>query len=119
MPPDGRLFFRTTRDAPRGRIVAIDPRDPAATFEEIVPETSDRLSSAVMARDTIVAAYLHNASDRLALFDLTGHAAGEIALPGIGSLTSLDAQPDATEMLFDVHVVHRSPVGVSLRAARR
>ena len=87
----GRLLFRTTRGAPRGRIVAIDPRDPGQSFEEIVPETSDRLSSAVMARNTIVASYLHNASDRLYLFDLQGNARGEVELPGLGSLTSLDA----------------------------
>jgi prolyl oligopeptidase len=53
-----------------------------------------------MARDTIVASYLNNASDRVHLFDLSGNARGEVELPGLGSLTSLDAQPDASELLF-------------------
>src|SRR6185437_2659263 len=95
-----RLFFRTTRDAPRGRIISIRASEPAAPFEEVVGETGNRLSSAVLAAGRIVAAYLHNASDRLALFDLHGRPAGEIALPGIGSLSSLDGQPDAPDVLL-------------------
>jgi prolyl oligopeptidase len=97
---DGRLFFRTTRGAPRGRIIAVDAHNPATPIEEIVSEASDRLSSAVLARGTIVASYLHNASDRIRLFDLHGRNVGEIDLPGIGSLASLDAQPDARDVLF-------------------
>jgi prolyl oligopeptidase len=97
---DGRLFFRTTRDAPRGRIVSIDPDDPAAGVREVVPETGHRLSSAVMARGTLVATYLQNASDRLRLFGLDGSPQGEIALPGIGSILSIDAEPQDEEVRF-------------------
>src|SRR6185295_6102620 len=50
----GLLFFRTTLNAPRGRIVSIDPRQRNRQVTEVVPETPDRLSSAVMARETIV-----------------------------------------------------------------
>ncbi len=96
----GLLFFRTTLDAPRGRIVSIDPRQRNRQVAEVVPETPDRLSSAVMARDTIVASYLHNASDHIRLVDLGGNSRGEVELPELGSLTSLDAQPDASELLL-------------------
>jgi prolyl oligopeptidase len=95
-----RLFFRTTRDAARGRIISIRASEPAARFEEVVGETGDRLSTAVLAGGRIVAAYLHNASDRLALFDLHGQPAGKIALPGIGSLSSLDGRSDAADVLL-------------------
>ena len=53
-----------------------------------------------MARDTIVASYLHNASDHIRLVDLGGNARGEVELPELGSLTSLDAQPDAPDLLL-------------------
>jgi prolyl oligopeptidase len=96
----GRLFFRTTRDAPRGRIVSVDPEDPSAALREIVPESAHRLSAAVLARETLVARYLQNASDRLLTFDLAGAPVGEIPLPGIGSITSIDAGPDHDEVLF-------------------
>ena len=96
----GVLFFRTTRDAPRGRIVSIDPEHPAAGLREVVAESADRLSSAVMARDTLVAIYLHNASDRLARFGLDGLPRGEIPLPGIGTIVSIDAEPEDDEVRF-------------------
>ncbi len=104
-----RLFFRTTRDAPLGRIIAVDVRKVergaegargAEAFEEIVAESADRLSGAVMTRDRLVAIYLHNASDRLRMFQVDGVAAGEIALPEIGSITTLDGEPDSNEVLF-------------------
>jgi prolyl oligopeptidase len=96
----GRLLFRTTRDAPRGRIVSIDPDDPAAGVREVVPETEHRLSSAVMARDTLVAIYLQDASDRLKLYALDGSPKGDIPLPGIGSILSIDAEPADEDVRF-------------------
>jgi prolyl oligopeptidase len=94
----GRLFFRTTRDAPLGRIVSIDPLNPESGLREVVAESSDRLSHVVMARGRLIAAYLHNASDRLRVFALDGAAHGELPLPGIGSIVSLDAEPDEEEI---------------------
>jgi prolyl oligopeptidase len=96
----GRLFFRTTKDAPRGRIVSFDPEDSAAGMREVVAESADRLSSAVLARDCLVVTCLRNASDRLALFGLDGSPAGEIPLPGIGSILSIDAAPQDDEVRF-------------------
>jgi prolyl oligopeptidase len=96
----GRLFFRTTKDAPRGRIVSIDPDDPASGVREIVPESAHRLSSAVMARETLVTTCLENASDRLRLFALDGSPKGEIPLPAIGSILSIDAEPEDEEVRF-------------------
>jgi prolyl oligopeptidase len=96
----GRLFFRTTKEAPRGRIVSIDPDDPAAGLHDVVVESADRLSSAVMARGALVATYLRNASDRLLLFGLDGAPRGEIPLPGIGTIVAIDAAPDDDEVRF-------------------
>ncbi len=88
----GRLFFRTTKDAPRGRIVSIDPEQLSAGIRDIVPESAHRLSTVVMARDTLVAVSLQNASDRVLLFALYGSPRGEIPLPGIGAIVSIDAE---------------------------
>ena len=95
---DARLLFRTDDRAPRGRIVAVDPEDPDAPAVEIVPESDDKLSEAVVVHQTIVAVFLHNASDRVRLYTLTGTPAGEVALPGIGSVTGIGGRPDDTEM---------------------
>jgi prolyl oligopeptidase len=97
---NGLLYFRTTKDAPLGRIVSVDPGRLEDAPREVVGEHGDRLSLAVMAGERLVAGYLHNASDRLRLFGLDGSPQGELSLPGIGSIVTLDADPHADEVRF-------------------
>jgi prolyl oligopeptidase len=97
---DERLLFRTDAGAPRGRIVAIDPLQPGDAPAELVPESDDKLSSAAVIHHTIVAAYMHNASDTLRMFTLDGTPAGRLDLPAIGSLTGISGRPDDDEMFF-------------------
>jgi prolyl oligopeptidase len=92
-----RLLFRTTRDAPMGRIIGVAT---GGTITTVVPENADRLADAVIARGTIAVAYLHNASSDLRLFDLSGDARGAVALPGIGTIVTLDADADGPDVLF-------------------
>jgi prolyl oligopeptidase len=87
-----RLFFRTTRNAPLGRIVSVDPATLRVT--EVVPESAHRLSTAVLSSDGLYAVYLANASDRIARFTLDGGSLGAVELPGIGSIVTIDAQPE-------------------------
>jgi len=96
----GRVYLRTTRGAPRGRIVSIDPDDPHAGFDEVVPQSDDRLSAAVIARGTLVGQYLHFASDELRLFGLDGSQRGSVRMPEFGTNLTLDAQPDDDEASF-------------------
>jgi prolyl oligopeptidase len=71
-----------------------------STLREVVAESAHRLSSAMMAGTTLVAVYLENASDRLERFDLQGKPLGPIALPGLGSIVTIDAQADRDEVVF-------------------
>jgi prolyl oligopeptidase len=116
----GRLFFRTTLDAPRGRIVSVDPeleesKTSSLRVKEVVPESAHRLSTVVMTRDTLAAVYLENASDRILMFDLTGAPRGSIPLPGIGSLLSIDADPEDDEVLFAYTSFTEPPTAYSFR----
>ena len=95
-----QLLFRTDKDAPRGRIVSLDPLDPHHPALELVAESGDKLSSAAVIHRTIAASYLHNASDVLRLFTLSGAPAGEIDLPSIGSLTGVSGRPEDSEMFL-------------------
>ena len=96
----GRLLFRTDADAPRGRIIAVDPSRRTEAPQEIVAESPDKLSAVLIADDKLVAVYLHNARDTIELMTLGGDAAGTIALPGIGSLTGLNGRPHDPELFF-------------------
>ena len=95
-----KLLFRTDDGAPRGRIISIDPLNPERPPLEVVAESEDKLSSAIVVHHTLVAAYLHHASDRLRLFTLDGSPIREIELPTLGTLTGVSGRPDDTEMFF-------------------
>jgi prolyl oligopeptidase len=81
------LFVRTDLGAPRKKIIAIDLANPdRAHWRTLVPEAPDVIESSIIAGDKFVVNYLHDAHSRLALFGLDGAPAGEIALPGIGTV---------------------------------
>jgi prolyl oligopeptidase len=86
-----------------GRIISVDPEHPD-DIREVVAEMDDRLSLAAIAGERLIASYLHNASDRLRTFELSGRPEDELPLPGIGSIMTLDATPDDDE----VRVVYTS-----------
>jgi prolyl oligopeptidase len=88
---NGRLYFVTDEQAPLGRVIAVDPGPDGrgGRVTEIVPESTDRLTLAILAGGRLVCACLRHASDRLRVIGLEGEPAGEIPLPAIGSITGL------------------------------
>jgi prolyl oligopeptidase len=84
---DGAIFwFRTDLKAPLGRIIAIDTGRPLPpTPKELVSESADKLEGVSLVGDHFVANYLKDAHSQIKLFKLDGTAAGQIALPGLGS----------------------------------
>ncbi len=80
-----RLWFRTDKDAPKGRIVRIDVGKSAAKPIEIVREDKDTLVGASMVGMHLIVAYLGDAKSQAERFTLDGRPVGTIDLPGIGT----------------------------------
>ncbi|MDW8382636.1 MAG: prolyl oligopeptidase family serine peptidase [Verrucomicrobiota bacterium] len=99
---EGPVFwFRTDLDAPRGRILAIDIRQPdRAHWRQVVPQTEDTLRQVRVVGDRFVAEYLHHARSVLRLFRLDGRPDGEIPLPGLGSVSGLSGRRVDSELFF-------------------
>ena len=80
------LYFKTDWNAPNGRVIAIDLRQPQPEhFRELIAETKDPIESVQMKGDVFVVEYLHDVTSRLALFRLDGTHVRDVALPGKGS----------------------------------
>lgn len=86
------LLMITDRDAPLGRLVALDTTSGAVT--EVVPAGEDALQDGVVAAHRIVLHTLHDATSRLSVHGLDGTVHGAIQLPGLGSVTGLSARAD-------------------------
>ncbi|HEY4216551.1 MAG TPA: prolyl oligopeptidase family serine peptidase [Gemmatimonadaceae bacterium] len=98
----GPIFFiRTTKNAPRARLVAVDINSPdEAHWTTIVRETFDPLIDALRVDDRIVAHRLHDAHSVLELYTLDGNQRGDIALPGVGTVTDLHGRGEYRELYF-------------------
>ncbi len=94
------FFFRTDKDAPRGRIVALNRNTPQDSLSELVPQSSATLQDAVFCGRQFVCHYLDNASSAVRLFTATGEARGAIELPGVGTVASLTGAASDTDAYF-------------------
>ena len=85
-----RFYFTTDQGAARKRIVSVDLDRPDVVT--VVPESTDTIESARISAGTLVVTYMHDATNRIALFTLEGRPAGEIPLPGIGSVGAISGK---------------------------
>lgn len=111
------LYLRTTRDAPRQRIVAVDLQHPDQ-WQSIVAESTDTIADAGMAAGRLVVSRLHDASSRLWLYGLQGKVIGMLPLPGLGTVAStITGAPDDDELLigFSSYKQPLTPYRVSLK----
>lgn len=96
-----RLILHTNWKAPNGRVLAIDLREPSRErWTELVPEGTSALQSIALAGGRVFALYLENVVSRVRVFEADGRPAGEVALPGTGTVTGLGGRWDAPEAVF-------------------
>jgi prolyl oligopeptidase len=97
-----RFFIRSELDAPRRRVIVVDlDQDAAAAPREIVPESSDVITDAIITADRIVINYLSDVHGRLRIFTLDGKPEGDVGLPGIGAVGwPLSARPSTPELFY-------------------
>ncbi len=95
------LYFRTDRDAPNGRIIAIDLREPTPeNWHEIIPESKHLLEGANLINDQFVCAYLQDVATRIKLYSLTGEFVRDIDLPGLGTAGGFGGKHTDTETFY-------------------
>jgi prolyl oligopeptidase len=84
---DGPVFwFKTNKDAPRGKVVAIDTRKPEpANWVVLIPEAAETLERVHAVADRFLAVYLQDAHTLVRVFDLKGQHVRDVAFPGLGT----------------------------------
>ncbi len=93
------VYLRTNRDAPLGRVIAVDATDPRHP-REIIPQADDALEHVSLVGDRLAAVYLHDARSRLAIFELDGRYVVDIALPGLGTIVETAGRPTDDELFL-------------------
>ena len=99
---DGDTFlFYTNRDAPKGRVIAIDTNNPEpAAWRELVAESEDTLESASYVGGHLVLSYIRDAHAHVVVTDRQGNQKHVPELPGLGSVTGFSGRADDPETFF-------------------
>ncbi|WP_026733028.1 prolyl oligopeptidase family serine peptidase [Fischerella sp. PCC 9605] len=95
------FYFRTDLDASRGRVIAIDTKNPAPKhWREIIPEAAETLGGVSIINNQFVADYLKDARSQIKIFALNGAFVREVELPGIGLAGGFSGKRYDTETFY-------------------
>ncbi len=84
------LLILTTNGAPRWRLVKVNLHAPQPEkWQTVIPESDNVLKNVVLIGGKIAAVYMEDVKSVVRLYDMDGRPAGELALPGIGTVGSI------------------------------
>jgi prolyl oligopeptidase len=102
----GRLYFLTSLNAPNGRVLALDLKDPGHdTWQEVIGAGQDAIDFGARAGVTLVGhrlivRTLHDAHSRVTIYTLDGKREREVTLPGAGTVLGFDGHPEDRETFY-------------------
>jgi prolyl oligopeptidase len=97
----GQLLVETNRAAPNGRVVRIDPKNPAeAAWATVLAERPEPLQSAGTAGGKLFATYLKDVTTRASVHGLDGRLEHEVRLPGLGAASGFGGDRDDTFVFY-------------------
>ena len=98
---DGPVFyFRTDKDAERGKLVSVNVLAKDRVWKDIVPEAEETLNGVQMINDQFVTNYLKDAYTQIRIYDKDGKHVRNVDLPGIGSAGGFGGKQKDTETFY-------------------
>ena len=96
------FFFQTDKNAPRGRVIAVDTSKPDAvkTAREVVPEAAETLQGVGLVGDHFLANYLKDAYTQVKVFNIAGKFVRSVDLPGIGTASGFGGKRGDKETFY-------------------
>lgn len=96
------LIMKTDWQAPRGRVVAVDLKNPSRDkWRKIVPQGPDAIQEISLAGGRLFVHTLHDVSSRIDIYSIDGSRLGEIKLPGLGSADVPSGRWGSHEAFYD------------------
>jgi len=107
-----RLIFQTDKDAPRGRLISVDSKNPdEENWQVLVPESDSVIRQASLVGGNFLVTYLKDAFSQVVQFNENGEELRTVALPGIGSVTGFAGKFDSSETFYS-YSSFNSPPGI-------
>ncbi|MCU6767965.1 prolyl oligopeptidase family serine peptidase [Barnesiella propionica] len=98
---NGNIFILTNDNAPKWRLISVDPKAPEKkNWKEIIPESDNVLSSVRIAGDKLLVTYIKDAIDHAYSYNLDGTNPREIELPALGSIEGFSGTQKDNEAFY-------------------
>ena len=98
---DGHLYMLTNWQAPNRRVIDVDLKNPArANWRTIVPESPFVITGMRLVGGKIVVNNLENVSTKMKIFDTSGKLVRDVAIPPLGSASSMIGAWDKDEAFY-------------------
>jgi prolyl oligopeptidase len=95
------FWFQTDLEAPRGRVIAVDLRNPQPErWTEVIPQAAETLRSVRFVGGRFIASYLKDARSQVKLFRTDGRLERELELPGLGSASGFGGKSTDRETFY-------------------
>ncbi len=95
------LYFQTDKDAPLGKVIAVNLRHPEPKNRTLViPEKKEALQAVSLVGGRFIARYLKDARSLVRVFETDGMFERHIRLPGIGSAGGFGGKKDDSETFY-------------------
>lgn len=95
-----KFYFRTDKDAPNGKVVAVDVAEQNKTWRDVVAEARESLGGVNLINNQFVANYLKDAYTQIRIYDLEGKLVRSVELPGIGAASGFGGEREDTETFY-------------------
>jgi prolyl oligopeptidase len=89
-----KLYAFTNLDAPRGRIVEIDPNLLSMDWKTVIPQQKDVLEGATLVGGKLFLTYMMDAKHVVNVHNLDGSRYDEVTLPALGSVSGFEGKVD-------------------------
>ncbi|MEZ5429408.1 MAG: prolyl oligopeptidase family serine peptidase [Pyrinomonadaceae bacterium] len=97
---NANFYFKTDKDASKGRIVWVNVLARTRKWREIVPEAQETLESVDFINNQFVLGYLKDAYTQIKIYDIKGKFVRDVELPGIGSAGGFGGKRFDTETFY-------------------
>lgn len=113
---DDGLWLRTNLGAPNYTIVRADLASPGrASWITVVPESEHPIELFDVSRERVAVVTLERATSHIALWTKGGERVREVALPGLGTVPGLQADPSADLLTFTFESFTSPPAAYAIR----
>ena len=95
---DERFIVHTDLEAPRGKLLSIDPGGDEEGWEVLIPEhATDVIEEVQLVGGQLLVTWMRDAANRLTIHGTDGAEIREVALPGVGSVRGISGHPGDPE----------------------